>query len=193
MREEYLEDDERLAKNRLKELVTQLRDVGKRHKMLLTQATIDDVSFDEIDAKCGEGDYYRTILKGVKWERIFGPIPQPSDDGFVSIRVYQEWANEPEPAWIEEVNSADNDPVKAADYDVAVRRGLVKAMEQVYPHAKGKNLDELTCKELDDRRVSIIASWEDDYGIDIWVEGYDHPDVKPLIQRMFSADRKTKQ
>lgn len=79
---------------------------------------------------------------------------------------------------------------KAVPEDVATRRALVKAIRDSHPKAKGKNLDQLTCEQLDSRKVAIPMKWRPKYRINNWEEGYKNPEVKPLIQKMFSSDRK---
>ena len=192
LREEYLEENEKRAKDTLKKLVTELHQLAKSDQMLTTRAVIEDVTplTEGFKAKIEEGKYYRRRLEGVEWERIFGPIPEPTDEGYPLIQIDQEWPNEPEPDWYDRDEPAESGSVRASDYNVAVRQGIVKAIGKAHPQAKGKNLDELTCQELDSRRAAIPDRWRVEYGISNWVEGYNHPKVKLLIQRMFSGDRR---
>ncbi len=74
-------------------------------------------------------------------------------------------------------------------YDVIYRRNIVKAAEESSPNSKGTNLDVLTCQELDSRKVTVLDTWRLKYKVRSWVEGYDNPEVKKLIQKMFSKDR----
>ncbi len=73
---------------------------------------------------------------------------------------------------------------------LAMRRGMVRAFAEAYPETVGKNLDLLTCTDLDARRVDVRFEWRRDYNIDTWEEGYSHPKVKQLIKKMFSDDRR---
>lgn len=73
--------------------------------------------------------------------------------------------------------------------DVAIRRGIIKSVEKSSPKSKGKDLDSLTCKELDRRRVDVPNNWPVKYKVTSWAKGYNDPKVKKLIQKMFSQDR----
>ena len=73
--------------------------------------------------------------------------------------------------------------------DVIMRRGIIKSVEKQYPSSKGKDLDLLTCKELDVRKVNAPKKWLIKHKVKSWVEGYNDPKVKKLIHKMFSEDR----
>ena len=70
------------------------------------------------------------------------------------------------------------------------RRLLVQAAAQGYPE-EGGDLDFFTCQGLDERGIALPDEWLEKYGITKWQEGYRHPKVKPLIEKLFSSDRKT--
>ena len=74
-------------------------------------------------------------------------------------------------------------------YDVIMRRKIVQGVKTAHPKGKGKNLDSLTCEELDSRRVDVPNNWPVKYKITSWAKGYNDPKVKKLIQKMFSQDR----
>jgi len=73
--------------------------------------------------------------------------------------------------------------------DVTMRRGIINSVEKQYPNSKGKDLDVLTCKELDARKVDVPKKWLITHKVKSWVEGYNDPKVKKLIHKMFSEDR----
>ena len=81
--------------------------------------------------------------------------------------------------------------VKKVPPEVSLRRGVVQAVAKSNPNSKGKDLDLLTCEELD-KFLDILERWRKDGEIETWTEGYEHPKVKPLIHKMFSDDRKKK-
>ena len=83
--------------------------------------------------------------------------------------------------------SPDEGP-KAVPEDVAMRRAIVKAVKQSNP--KMKNINDLTCMELDRRSVEVLSKWQDMYRIESWRAGYKHPHVRGLIHKMFSTDRR---
>ena len=78
---------------------------------------------------------------------------------------------------------------KTPNQDVSKRRNLVKSVAESTPGAKGKNLDLLTCEELDGSRVPVLESWRVKYKTDLWVEAYEHTKLKGRVQKMFSKDR----
>jgi len=73
--------------------------------------------------------------------------------------------------------------------DVTMRRGIIKSVEKSSPNSKGKDLDLLTCKELDVLRFNVPKKWLIKHKVKSWVEGYHDPKVKKLIHKMFSEDR----
>ena len=73
-----------------------------------------------------------------------------------------------------------------------MRKRMVQAVAETNPGTKGKNLDLLTCVELDGSRIHVLERWRLTHGIQTWEQGYEHPEVKQLIQTMFSKDRKLK-
>ena len=74
--------------------------------------------------------------------------------------------------------------------DVTMRRGIIKSVEKQYPSSKGQDLDLLSCKELDNRRIEVPNKWPLKYKVKTWVGAYGDSEVKKLIHKMFSEDRK---
>jgi len=75
---------------------------------------------------------------------------------------------------------------------VTSRRGIVWAMWRSNPEAIGKDLDLLTCRMLDRQKVPIPKKWTEKWGVDNWEAGYKHhPQVRQLLHKMFSGDRKS--
>jgi len=79
---------------------------------------------------------------------------------------------------------------RARPEDVTTRIGQVKAVAAANPNMKGRSLDLFTCQALDALRVPISKQWKMKYSISSWKEGYAHPEIKGLIHKMFSTDRK---
>ena len=79
---------------------------------------------------------------------------------------------------------------KAPPPNVAIRRVLVNLFAKAYPQLKGKNLDLETCIDLDSRRVAIPAQWAKNYEVINFEEAYKLKQTKPLVEKMFSDDRK---
>ena len=73
--------------------------------------------------------------------------------------------------------------------EVERRRSIVQGMLRSDPGTKGTNLDLLTCLDLDQCRVGFPPVWRIQHKIQSWEEGYNHPKVKLLIEKMLSDDR----
>ncbi len=71
-----------------------------------------------------------------------------------------------------------------------VRKHIVQALAESNPDTKGKNLNELTCEDLDARRADFPKKWKLKFAVDSWAAGYEHREVRALIEPMFSKDRK---
>ena len=68
------------------------------------------------------------------------------------------------------------------------RRLLVQAAAATFPD-DGESLDFFTCQSLDDRKVGIPEEWQKKHRITTWKEAYNLAKVRPLIEKLFSADR----
>ena len=88
------------------------------------------------------------------------------------------------------VNQTKHKKKKASQEHVSERRNAVRYTYETNPNALGNNLDQLTCVELGQRGIEPLQRWRRKFGITSWKEAYKHPKLKPLIQKMFSKDRK---
>ena len=68
------------------------------------------------------------------------------------------------------------------------RKLLVQTAAATYP-ADGGDLDFFTCQSLDDRKVDIPEQWQKKHRISTWKQAYKLAKVKPLVEKLFSADR----
>jgi len=97
----------------------------------------------------------------------------------------------PETGQVSKSASDSKKKKRAKNENVVLRRANVKAVEAANPNMLGDKLDRLTCKTLDKLGVPILTRWSDLYKIDNWKEGYSHSEVKGLIHKMFSDDRRS--
>lgn len=163
----------------------------KEHKLSdgMIKKAIDwvDTSFDEIsmtmDEHCG----------GEITDKFVSDLEQGFNLAIKDLKISQ-YVKGREKDSIEEPSAskqkgATSGKKRTPQYDISMRKRIVQAFAESSPNSKGTNLDDLTCKELDKRRVEVSNNWRLKYKVGSWMEGYDNPKVRKLIQKMFSKDR----
>jgi len=104
------------------------------------------------------------------------------------IRIQAKFLGIELPAQAQYEKMAQKRRKRASPDHVTSRRSIVWATWRSNPGAIGNDLDLLTCRALDHQEVPVPEKWE----IDNWEAGYKHhPQVRQLIHKMFSGDRKS--